>query len=157
MFAFVTTHVQEISAIAAAISAILAFFGLLYAGRQLKENSENTKRQMYLDALGRYSELRKMILDDPTLGDIYEKGFDVSQLTKKQRFYINLLIAFCEGLYLTKQISVFEEIAGGSWVKFIQHTLSTPAVRSIWDEHTRAPSESPFADDFIVYANSLVR
>lgn len=64
---------------------------------------------------------------------------------------------FCEGLYLTKQINAFEDIAGGTWENFIRHTLSTPAVRSIWDQETRVPSESDFADDFIAYAKSLLK
>lgn len=156
MWHFITTYVQEISAIAAAVSAMLAFGALIYAGVQLKENSINTRRQMYLDALGRYTDLRKLIVDDPCLGEIYKTTFDTGLLTLKQEFYVHLLIAFCEGLYLTKQINAFEDIAGGTWENFIKHTFSTPAVKLVWERETKNPSQSDYAAAFINYVNGLL-
>lgn len=155
MWHFITTQGQQVSAIAAAVSAILAFVALIYNGRQLKKNALNTRRQMYLDALGRYMDLRKLIVNDPSLGEIYKVGFDTAKLTDKQRFYIHLLIAFCEGLYLTNQIDAFKEINGGTWENFIRHTFSQPAVRAVWDPETKVPNRSDYAADFIAYANRL--
>jgi len=156
MWAFITTYVQEIAAIAAAVSAMFAFFALIYAARQLRNNTLNLRRQMYLDALSRYADLRKMIIDNSSLGKIYEEGFDATTVTTQQRFYLHMLIAFCEGLYLTKQINAFEEVTGGNWENFIRHTLSTPAVRTLWNEEARVPSESDYTDDFIAYASTLM-
>lgn len=135
---------------------ITAFFALIYATYQLRENSLNSKRRMYLDTLAKYTDLRRMVLDDSDLRAIYKANFDITEVSLKQRSYIHILIAFCEGLYLTKQINTFKNVAGGNWKNFIRHTLSTPAVRAVWDEEARQPSESDYADDFIAYASSLL-
>lgn len=156
MISWITTYVQEMAAIAAAISAFLAFCGLLYAGCQFKQNTKTIRQKMYLDSLDRYFELRKMLIDDSDLVTIYEESFDPTQLTGKQRYYIYCLIAFCEGLFLTEQIEAFGHVVGGSWQNFIKHTLSTPAVKRIWDGEVADPRKSDFADDFIAYATRLL-
>jgi hypothetical protein len=150
MWTFITTYMQEIAVIAAAVSAVLAFFALLYTARQLKENSLNLRRQMYLDALSRYSDLRQMILDNAELGQIYEADFDAAKISSNQELYIHILIAFCEGLYLTKQINAFKDVTGGDWANFIRHTLSTPAVRAVWEEQAK-PSLRPRLDSSSIF------
>jgi len=136
--------------------AFLVFFALVYIACQLRGNSLNLRRQMYLDTLDRYIDLRVMILDNHELQVIYEEDFDVITVSTKQRFYIHILIAFCESLYLTKQIDAFKDVTGGNWENFIRHTLSTPAVRVIWDEEVWCPKESDYSGDFIAYASGLL-
>lgn len=150
---------QEIAAIAVAIAVAISvgpvFLALMYIAYQLREISPNLRRQMYLDTLDRYTDLRVMALNDSDLRVIY-RVICVAEISRKQRLYIYLLIAFCEGLYLTKQINLFENVIGGNWENFIRHTLSTPAVRVVWDEEARCPRESDYADDFIAYASQLL-
>jgi hypothetical protein len=149
------TNLSNISAIAASVSAFLAFLGLIYNAYQLKQNSANTRKQMYLQALARYSELRKMVVDSPPLGAIYDRGFDPATLTVQQNYYVHLLIAFCEGLYLTDQINAFKEFDGGSWENFIRHTFDNTAVGAIWRQETQTPGSSDYAMSFIGYIMTL--
>lgn len=134
----------------------LVFLALAYIAYQLRENSINLKRQMYVDTLTQYFSLRETAMYNHELQVMYETDFDIAKVNVGQCFYIHTLIAFCEGLYLTKQINPFKDVIGGNWENFIRHTLSIPAVRAIWDEEAQCPSESDYADDFIAYASRLL-
>lgn len=152
---FITDYVQEIASISAAVSALLAFFGLIYVGLQFGDNTKSNQYLMYLKSLDRYHSLRKMLIEDEELAEIYDSNFKAENMTAKQRYYIYCLLAFCEGLYLTRQVYIFPEIRGGSWKNFIKHSLAYPAIQSIWQEEKSNKESSDFADDFIEFADKL--
>ena len=152
----ITTHLQEIAAISSAFSAFLAFCGLVYAGYQFQQNTKVARQKMYLDSLDRYHQLRQLLIDHPALASIYEPASAPVKMSAEQHYYICSLIAFCEGLYLTDQIEAFSDVRGGNWKNFIKHTLTTTAINQVWQEETRDPQSSDFAEDFITFANRLL-
>ena len=150
------TLVSQIAAISAAISAILACLGLIYAGYQFRQNTVVNRQRMYLESCDRYYELRRMTIEDPELTLVHSQECNPAELTTKQHYHICTLLAFCEGLYLTRQIDIFPEILGGSWRNFIKHTLEAPAVRHVWDEETKDKATSDFSEDFISFVTQLL-
>ena len=143
---------SDIVSIATALSCLSAFGGLIYAGYQIKQNTDIMIKNTYLNANERYLDIRKMVIEDETLADIYNDDMTVEQLSAKQKYYIFILITFCESLFLTDQIDLFPQIRGGNWKNFIRHTISDPIVSEIWKKETEIP-DPDWSLDFISYVN----
>ena len=126
--------ITEIASIATSISCMLAFLGLAFTGYQFKRMLMKQKKNTFLNSCDRYIAIRKMLIEDESLSLIYDRHIATEDLNQGQKFYIYVLITFCESLFLTEQINIFSKYEGGNWRNFIKHSMQYETINELMDK-----------------------
>lgn len=139
----------EITALVAEITAALGvIISVIYLAAQVGDNSAALRSQSYANALSQFNTTNGMLVADPLLADIYERGLaDAYALTPAEwtRLSTYLLIAFNTWeyvYYLREDGSVPEQLWEGGNAYFAELAASSSFDR-FWQETKFAYAE-PF-------------